>query len=224
MRKRLKLPSPALTVALIALVMGTTGVATAQLAYDANNSRRVDGLSAVPNGTSQNTTAGKLVATQGGRLSANRGKIHPRYLNLSGIAIRGNGVLDDFAGVLDVPNNSTSAPINLVSVAGFGTIVFQCRDEQLNPNNAIENPRAIITVINQSGQFMNVGRSPAGGDAAFALANGTQSSVEFSGDSLVTLRLQARGQTLNVEGTVRQDGLNSTAAQCLAWGQYTFSA
>jgi hypothetical protein len=223
MRQRLKLPSPAMTVAFIALVMASTGAAGAAV-RDARNADRVDDLHAVPNGTSQNTTAGKLVATQGGRLSANRGKIHPRYLNINGIAVRGNGLMQDFAGVLDVPNNSTSAPLNLVVVPSFGTIVFQCRDEQTNPNTTVENPRAIVTVINQSGAFMNVGRSPAGGDAAFPLANGVQSSIEISGDSLVTFRLQAGGQTLNVEGIARQDGLNSTAAQCLAWGQYTFSA
>ena len=223
MRKRLKLPSPALTVALIALVMASTGVAGAVVAYDANNSRAVDGLSAVPNGTSQNTTAGKLVATQGGRLSANRGKIHPRYLNINGIAVRGNGVLQDFSGLIDVPNNSTSAPQTLLSVANFGTVVFQCRDEN-NANNLVENPQTIVTVINQSGAFMNVGRSPSGGDTAFALANGAQSSVAISPDSLVTLRLQARGQTLNVEGIARQDGAGTAAAQCLMWGQATFSA
>jgi hypothetical protein len=228
MRKHLKLPSPAMTVALIALVMASTGAAGAAV-YDANNARAVDGLSAVPNGTDQNTTAGKLVATQGGRLSANRGKIHPRYLNLNGIAVRGNGLLQDYAQVLDVPNNATSAPVALVTVPSFGTVQMQCRDEQTSPTTQIENPRTVITIINQSGAFMNVGQSPPtvspGADIAYPLANGTVSrETQFQADGLFTLRLQARGQTLNVEGVVRQDGLNTTAAQCLAWGQAMFSA
>jgi hypothetical protein len=228
MRKFVKLPSPAMTVALIALVMASTGAAGAAV-YDASNARAVDGMSAVPNGASNTRTAGKLIGTQGGTGSS-RGKIAGRYLDLNGAgAVRGNGFVTDYAQVLDVPNNATSAPVPLVVIPGFGTVQFQCRDEATSQTNTIENPRTIITIVNQSGVVMNVGQSPSPvgnpPDPVYMVPAGVVSpETVVGGDALFTMRLQAKGQTVNVEGVVRQDGFNTPAAQCLAWGQAAFSA
>src|SRR5688572_27577412 len=78
---KLKRPSPAMAVAVTALVMSMTGGAIAAVNY-ATNAGAVDGKSAVKAGSSLSKSAGKLVATYTG--GENKGKIP--FRNLAGVA------------------------------------------------------------------------------------------------------------------------------------------
>ncbi len=80
---KLKLPSPAMVVALIALAVAMSGTAVAAVTF-AKNAGAVDGKSAVADGAALKTAAGRLVATQ--RTGSGKGKIAQRYLDVSGLA------------------------------------------------------------------------------------------------------------------------------------------
>jgi hypothetical protein len=72
-----------MVVALVALVVASSGTAVAAVTY-ARNAGAVDGKSAVASGASRADAAGRLVATQ--RTGADRGRIDSRYLDLAGLA------------------------------------------------------------------------------------------------------------------------------------------
>ena len=80
---KLKLPSPAMVVALVALTVAMTGTAFAAVNY-ATNAGAVDGKSAVADGASSSAAAGRLVATQ--RKGAAKGRISKRYLDVGDLA------------------------------------------------------------------------------------------------------------------------------------------
>src|SRR3712207_4708016 len=76
-RMRLRMPSPAMVVALIALVVASSGTAFAVVNY-ARNAGAVDGRSAVSAGSSLGHAAGNVVATA--RTGRDKGRIPNRYL------------------------------------------------------------------------------------------------------------------------------------------------
>jgi hypothetical protein len=79
MRKRLlRLPSPAMVVALVALFVALTGSAAAVTVSYALNSDKVDGKHAVGAGATLNRAAGKLVATRS--TGANKGKFASKFI------------------------------------------------------------------------------------------------------------------------------------------------
>src|SRR5215217_8895253 len=102
---KLRRPSPALVVAIVALVMATTGTAVAAVNYAAN-AGAVDGKSAVASGATTRQAAGRLVATQ--RSGAQRGRIAAKYLDLSGVA---RGATATFGRSFSVIDNQALAPV-----------------------------------------------------------------------------------------------------------------
>src|SRR5215218_1788636 len=97
---KLRRPSPALVVAILALVMATTGTAVA-----------ADGKSAVASGATTRQAAGRLVATQ--RSGAQRGRIAAKYLDLSGVA---RGATATFGRSFSVIDNQALAPVAIGAV------------------------------------------------------------------------------------------------------------
>src|SRR5215207_1583101 len=77
---KLHRPSPAMVVALIALVMAMTGSAVAAVNF-ATNAGAVDGKSAVRAGVTRSFAAGRLVATAAD--GPNKGRIPSKFLDLS---------------------------------------------------------------------------------------------------------------------------------------------
>src|SRR3954469_14677093 len=105
---RIKRPSPALVVSIIAVVMASTGSAVAASKLAATS---VDGYSAVGASSSLGGARGKLVATQSG--GTNAGKLPGKFV--SGL-VAGDGFIGSFARAQDVTDNQTGAPITLATV------------------------------------------------------------------------------------------------------------
>ena len=117
---RLKLPSPAMVVALVALLVASSGTAVAGVSY-VRNAGAVDGKSAVADGASRSDAAGRLVATQ--RSGADRGRIDARYLDLAGVAA---GRTETFGRAFDVQDNAQGAPEAIGTIPGLGTLTASC--------------------------------------------------------------------------------------------------
>jgi hypothetical protein len=206
---RFKLPSPAMIVALLALVMATSGTAVAAVSF-ARNAGAVDGKSAVGNGASNRRAAGKLVATT--RRGPNRGKLNPKYL--SGVVRGGSST---FGRAFDVADNQSLAPVLIGGVFGLGTLTATCNDQ--SPRPGFEDPSTTITFANLSGEAISISKRVGNGAAVVApLPNGVQTTVVVTGSNTFELQVQRRGTNYAVNGVVRQDGSRTPAAQCLVYG------
>ena len=221
-KPKLKLPSPAMIVALVALVMATTGSAVAAVTF-ATNAGKVDGIDAVRNGASNTRAAGKLIATKGGR-SSTRGKIQAKYLELNAAnVIKGQGFAQTFGRALDVNDNAVNAPEAQVVVPFYGTLSVTCADESAVVGR--EDPRSVITFTNQSGSFINIARqisttsNPSTTPVIRAIANGTVEQFAISRSGIYQFVIERAHSSLVVNGVVRQDGGGTPAAQCLSYGQ-----
>jgi hypothetical protein len=207
---RLKPPSPAMVVALVALVMAMSGSAVAAVSF-ARNAGAVDGKSAVGNGASHRRAAGKLVATT--RHGFNRGRVNHKYLE--GVV---RGASTTFGRALDVADNQTLAPIAIGGVPGLGLLTATCNDQ--SPRPGIEDPSSTITFANTSGDAINLSQRVGNGPAKVApLLNGVQTALVVNGSNTFELHVQQRsGTNYAVNGVVRQDGARTAAAQCLVYG------
>ena len=206
-----KLPSPAMTVALIALLVGLSGTAVAAVNF-AQNAGAVDGKSAVASGAKLSAAAGKLVATQ--RSGSGKGRIASQYLELPQV-VRGSAV--NFGRALGVVDNATGVPQPIGSVPGVGDLTATCRDE--SPVAGRLDPATTITLANTSGEAINLMRKvDTDGATVIALPNGTTHAFSISGSRPFTLHVERRGTNTLVQGVVRQDGRNQPSAQCLVYG------
>ena len=208
---KLERPSPAMVVALIALVMATTGTAVAAVSF-AQNAGAVDGKSAVASGATTKQATGRLVATQ--RTGPGAGRIAAKYLDLGGYA---RGATSTFGRSAQVADNQTLAPEALGSVPGLGTLTSSCIDQ--NPNPGVEDPSTTLVFANQSGDSVNVARSIGGANpAVLGLVNGTTTTFSIGGSSTFELHVERKGVNYLVQGVVRQDGRGSDNASCLVYG------
>lgn len=205
-----QLPSPAMVVALIALVMATTGTAAAVTVSFARNSDRVDGIHAKPAGSSLRSTAGKLIATD------KTGQIQSKYLN----AISGHGNAQVFGANIQVVDGSTVGAQVLVGIPFFGTLAVSCADE--NTKVGVEDPRSTVTFTNTSGNTLALARTGSGGVATVITdkQNGTVDSFTLSNAHTYEYNIQSPGGTnLVVHGVVNQLGRNTASAVCNEYGQ-----
>jgi len=200
-----------MVVALIALVMATTGSAVAAVSF-ATNAGAVDGKSAVASGALTKTAAGRLVATQ--KTGDDRGQIATKYLDLDGYA---RGATSTFGKAFEVPDNQTLAPEPIGGIFGLGTLTASCFDQSTRAG--VEDPATRVIFVNQSGNPVNVSRTVGNGDPFVgALLNGTQTEFVIGGSSTFELHIQRGGTNYFVQGTVRQDGRNTPGATCLVYG------
>ncbi len=211
MRTKFGTPSPAMVVALVALVFAMTGSAAAVVSF-ARNAGAVDGKSAVSAGASTNYAAGKLVATR--RLGVLRGTIPARYLDPSA------GRSLSFGRATDVIDNGGQAPFVIASIPGFGTLQATCGDQK--GQAGVEDPTTTITFTNTSGQAINFARSLGTGQTSVAglVANQT-ASCAVNGSNTYVINVLKQGTSLLVNGVVRQDGANTANAFCVNYGQAT---
>lgn len=209
---KLRPPSPAMAVALLALVFAMTGSGLAAVTY-VRNAGAVDNLSAVPASASNARAAGKLVATQ--RLGPNRGKLAGRFLPAS---IQGHGSAQVFGRAQNVIDNGTGVAVPLVTIPGFGTLSATCADQ--NAKAGVQDPRSIITFSNTSGAAMNWSRNVGNGAASIGvLVANAADNLQINGSNTFQIQLQKGGGDVLVNGVVRQDGKGSSQAQCLVYGQ-----
>ena len=217
---KLKRPSPAMTVAVIALVMSTTGGAIAAVNF-AKNAGAVDGYSAVKAGKAgKKKAAGKLVATY--PRGDKRGKLPRRIVNgaasersvenLADSAARGkNG-----AQTIAVPDNQTTAATTLIDLE-LGNLQVSCTDQQANAGT--ENPATRIGVTNHSGAPFNLSRSLGNGPPTITtLENGIVHTFTVGQQNTFSIQLQGTdSRTVLVEGTAQQAGQGTADGSCIAW-------
>ncbi|MGH2838512.1 MAG: hypothetical protein ACRDJY_09240 [Thermoleophilaceae bacterium] len=217
---KLKRPSPAMTVAVVALVMSMTGGAIAAVNF-AENAGSVDGYSAVKaTKAGKGKAAGKLVATYAD--GDNRGRLPLRIIagaasensveNLAEDTARGrNG-----ARLIAVADNQTTAAETMIDLS-LGALQVSCADQ--NNNAAIENATTRVTVTNSSGVPMNLSRTV--GNAApgiTTIENGIADTFSVPQENTFSIQLQGtENKTVLVEGTARQIGQGTADSSCAVW-------
>lgn len=204
---RLSKPSPAMVVAVTALVMATTGGAVAAVNF-ARNAGAVDGKSAVSARASLGSARGKLVATA--RRGPNAGRIPGKFL-ADVVATQ------KFGRALDVTDNATGAAVDLSNLFGLGKLTASCQDEDKKAGN--EDPASAVTFANGSGSAVNSARRVGTGSPVIsAVANATVDQFTIKGSNTFSYHLELAGSNVLVDGVVRQDGRDTTGASCLVYG------
>ena len=207
---RIRKPSPAMVVALVALVMASTGSAVAAIDF-ARNAGAVDGKSAVSAGSSLSAARGRLVATARG--GADAGRIPGKFL--AGVPRSAT-----FGVPIEAPDNQLSAPVELAGQAetgGFGRLTAACEDR--NQAAGVENPDAIFAFTNASGSTINLARRAGVNEGEFAfLPNAAADQFRIGGQNTFTYHLQAGDTNILIDGVMRQEGTNSASGVCVVYG------
>lgn len=204
-------PSPAMVVAIIALIMAMTGSAVAAVSF-ATNAGAVDGKSAVAGGSLRSQAAGKLVATKAS--GPERGRIDGKFLDLSA-AVRGTA--RNFGRSFNVVDNQALAPAEIGSVPGIGIVTASCIDQ--NPAAGVLDPLTTLVFANSSGEAVNLSRQVGVNPHVIAaLPSGTTHTFSIGASNAFQLHLERRGTNYVVNGVVRQDGRGTAGAACLVYG------
>ncbi len=218
---KLKRPSAAMIVGLIALVMSMTGGAIAAVNF-AHNSDRVDGFDAIKaSKAGKKKAAGKLLATYG-KGSDNRGQFPLRAV--AGAA--SDNDLQDLAdaaaegrnGVRSIPvaDNQPTAADSMVDL-GLGSLQVSCTDQ--NDNAGTENAATRVSITNSSGSPVNLSRQVGNGAPTITtLGNGIVSTFTVGQQNTFTVQLQGSSdRTVVVDGTALQVGQGTADSSCVVW-------
>ncbi len=206
---KIKAPSPAMGVALLALGVASTGSAVAAVTY-ATNAGKVDGRDAVSSKSSNDSAAGKLVATAGA--GPDKGMIPGKFL--SGV-MRGDA--DSFARLAPVQDNAGDVASNISTIPGLGTLSATCGDQNAKPG--IEDPVTKLTFSNTSGAGVNFARTVGNGEPTLtAIGPNIANTTTIGGSTTFRITIEQGGRNSIFDGVVRQDGRGSADAQCLVYG------
>ncbi len=218
---KLKRPSPAMAVAVIALVMSMTGGAIAAVNF-AEKAGSVDGFSAVKASKAGKTkAAGKLVATYG-KGSDNRGQLPLRIV--AGAASEND--LQDLADettvgrngarTIAVADNQTTAGDTMIDL-GLGDLQVSCTDQQANAGT--ENASTRISITNRSGAPVNLSRTLGDGAPTITtIENGIVHTFTVGHQNTFMVQLQGtENRTVLVEGTAQQAGQGTADSSCIVW-------
>ncbi len=219
MKKHLRVPSPAMIVAVIALVMASTGGAIAAVNF-ARNAGAVDGKSAVSSTSTLRHAANKLVSTK--RSGGGRGQIPAKFLELNAAnVIKGQGTAQSFSRVIQVVDNNTTAPQPLLTLPGFGTLAVSCRDSAPAPGRT--DPQTILNFVNQAGRAINLSREVDGNPPFIrSLPNATTDSqgLNLGNPHQFQYTMESFGTSVVINGAEGQFGQTGTSGtQCVQWGQ-----
>ncbi|MDQ3935277.1 MAG: hypothetical protein M3340_11690 [Actinomycetota bacterium] len=202
---RIRRPSPAMVVAIVALVMACAGTSIAAVNY-ASNAGAVDGLSAVRAG-SVDKAAGRLIAAA--RTGIRKGTI-PNY-HLSGVPHS-----DTFGNLFQVPDNQAGGQV-VLDESELGRLSASCSDENNTAGN--ENPTGSITFTNTNATPVNFARHVGNGQAASGvLQNNAAFSFAIGGANTFRVHTELFGVNVVYEGFVRQVNQGTAEAQCLIVG------
>jgi hypothetical protein len=207
-------PSPAMVVALIALVVALSGTAVAAVDF-ARNAGAVDGKSAVSASASLKHAKGKLVATA--TAGPGRGRIPGRFVQ--DVMRGGSASLTQY---LRAEDNADGKVVPLGIFPGIGRLDAQCRDQDETPG--IKSTQTLVTFTASDPRGVNVSRllgSDIGSSregVVFTAPKDQPVPVMQFADSLFQLTLQVGARTVFLSGAARPD-LNRTAnAACLIFG------
>ena len=214
---KLKRPSPAMVVAVAALVMSMTGGAIAAVNF-AQNAGHVDGYDAVKASKGGKAkAAGNLVATY--KDGDNRGKLPLRIIagaaskkDLDNVSNAG-AVGRNGARLIPVTDNQTTAADTMIDL-DLGALQVSCNDQQANAG--VENANSQLSITNSSGSPMNLSRSVGNGAPTIAtIDNGIVHSFNVPQENTFSIQLQgANNKTVLVEGTARQIGQGTNDSSC----------
>lgn len=211
---RLRMPSPAMVVALIALFVASSGTAVAVVGY-ARNAGAVDGKSAVAASSTLKRAGGNLVATES--RGPDRGRIPDRF-----VANVMRGGATSLTRYMHVSDNAHGPVVALAIIPRVGRLDAQCRDQ--DPTPGIESTQTVISFTAEDARGVNVsrllGRDIESGRNAVvftALKDKPVPIISFA-DSLFQLVLQARDRTVFVNGASRSDANRTADAKCLIFG------
>ena len=217
---KLKRPSPAMTVAVVALVMSMTGGAIAAVNF-AKNAGAVDGKSAVrASKAGKEKAAGKLVATYGGgdRKGTFPLRIVPAAASKSSVESLANAAARGSNGVrqIAVADNATTAAETLIDL-GLGSLQVSCNDQQANAGT--ENASTRVSVTNSSGSPVNLSRQLGNGAPTIStLENGIVETFTVGQQNTFLLQLQgSNNRTVLVDGTALQVGQGTADSSCVVW-------
>jgi hypothetical protein len=218
---KLKRPSPAMTVAVIALVMSMTGGAIAAVNF-AQNAGSVDGFSAVKaSKAGKKKAAGKLVATYG-KGSDNRGHLPLRIVagaasenDLQDLADE-TAVGRNGARTIAVADNQTTAADTMIDL-GLGALQVSCADSQASAGT--ENASTRISVTNSSGAPVNLSRTLGNSAPTITtIENGIVHTFAVGQRNTFMIQLQGtENRTVLVEGTAQQSGQGTADSSCIVW-------
>jgi hypothetical protein len=202
-------PSPSMVVAIVALVMASTGSAIAAVKF-ARNAGAVDGKSAVKASRSLNAAAGKLVATR--RVGKNRGRIPNKFLAQVAHSTT-------FSRLAPVEDNRAGAVVPL-SLNQLGLMTAACNDQDSNPNQAgQEDPTTTIAFQSRASVGLNY-THVVGQQAPVVVSQppGTQQSFTINGSNVFRIHAELNGVNVVIDGIVRQEGRDSAAGSCYVAG------
>jgi hypothetical protein len=205
---RIKKPSPAMVVAIVALVMAGGGSAVAAVNF-ARNAGAVDHLSAVRANASLSKAAGRLVATS--RKGVHKGQIPARFLDTSGVSRP-----TSFA--LGVPvNDNAVGGANILHSSALGRLTMACNDQSAKVG--VEDPTMTIAFTNTSPNTINIAHVNGGGNPVVSgLAAGTVDQFAVPGSSTFRVHAEYGGTDVVYEGIARQIGQGTNNASCLVVG------
>ena len=211
---RPRTPSPAMVVAIIALIVALSGTAVAAVDF-ARNSGAVDGKSAVSASASLRHATGKLVATA--TAGPGRGRIPGRFV--SDVMRGGSTSLTQYIRAVD---NENGAVVPLAIIPGMGRLDAQCRDQDPTPD--IKSTQTLVTFTATDERGVNVSRllgsdigSSREGIVFTAVKDQPVPVMQFA-DSLFQLTLQSRDKTVFISGAARPDLNRTASAACLIFG------
>ncbi|HUR85318.1 MAG TPA: hypothetical protein VMY78_08225 [Solirubrobacteraceae bacterium] len=208
------MPSPAMVVAIVALIVAMSGTAIAAVDF-ARNAGAVDGRSAVTARASLKQAAGKLVATSNGGPS--KGRIPGRFVQ--DVMRGGSASLSRYLRAVD---NSDGPVVPLAIIPRIGRLDAQCRDQ--DPTPEIKSTQTLVTFTAADERGVNVSRllgsDLSGGreGVVFTALKDQPVAVMNFADSFFQLTLQARNRTVFISGAARPDLNRTAAAACLIFG------
>jgi hypothetical protein len=211
---KLRLPSPAMVVAVIALIVALSGTAIAAVDF-ARNAGAVDGKSAVGAKASLRSAAGKLVATSTG--GNGKGQIPARFLD--GVMRGGTMTLSKYLRTVD---NQAGRPTPLLIIPGIGRFDAQCDD--VDPTPGTQTTRTSINFTASVNQGVNVSRllgrdiGASERPSVFSAPKGEPVSILASADGLFEVIMEAKGRSVLITGSSRTDQGPGPQAACLIWG------
>ncbi len=211
---RLRMPSPAMVVAIIALVVSSSGTAVAVVSY-ARNAGAVDGKSAVSASSSLKRAAGRLVATASA--GPGKGRIPGRYV--SDVMRGGSTSLTKYLRAVD---NQDGPVVPLAIIPRIGRLDAQCRDQ--DPQPGVKSTRTVITFTASEAGGVNVSRlvgrdiQSARDAIVFTALKDQPVAITNLAENMFQLVLQARDRTVFISGASRTDANLTPNAACLIFG------
>ena len=211
---RPSMPSPAMVVALIALVVALSGTAIAAVDF-ATNAGAVDSKSAVSSTASLALAKGKLVATANNGPS--RGRLPGRFVD--DVMRGGSSAISQYLRAVD---NQPGPSSRSRRSTGSGASRRSAATRIPRPN--VKSTQTIITFTASQPGGVNVSRLLGrdienARDGVVFTALPTQAVPIISlADTMFQLILQSGSKTVFMSGSARSDANRTPNAACLIWG------